>query len=196
MEMGQDNSSSGIWETGQVWMSSKGWVEGVGRGNGLRTIAGVVARGHYRANVDADQGAGWETELCVCVSRQVVGHARPGGGGGGRSVRRAPVEVPASLILRLRPNCARPRARYVAPIRGPRRKCRSAVAWGCPATHLRARLSSPSLYSPFSECPCATGFTAQGSRVDERREGRGGKSRARAAGGGLSASSWKRWRCV
>jgi hypothetical protein len=44
--------------------------------------------------------------------------------------------------------------------------------WGCPAKHLRARLSAPSLYPPFSERPCATGFAAWGSRGGRTRGGR------------------------
>ncbi|KAJ7850650.1 hypothetical protein B0H14DRAFT_841846 [Mycena olivaceomarginata] len=43
--------------------------------------------------------------------------------------------------------------------------------WGCPATHLRARLSSPSLYSPFSKRPYAMGFAAWGSRGGRTRGG-------------------------
>jgi hypothetical protein len=43
--------------------------------------------------------------------------------------------------------------------------------WGCPATHLRACGAVPSLYSPFSERPCATGFAAWGSRGGRTRGG-------------------------
>ncbi|KAJ7794788.1 hypothetical protein B0H14DRAFT_3158978 [Mycena olivaceomarginata] len=121
-------------------------------------VAGVVARGHYGANVDGDQGAGWETELCA----QIRGSALP-------------------TDFRLRPNCASPHARCVAPIRDTRIghdvcTCRSAVAWGCPATHLRVRLSlwyRPHRYIPHSaNARAQRGLLRGGAGVDERGEGR------------------------
>ncbi|KAJ7850667.1 hypothetical protein B0H14DRAFT_2763218 [Mycena olivaceomarginata] len=177
MEMGQDNSSSGIWEPVSKSRPKGGYLEGVGRGNGLHSGSRCSL-----ANVDEDQGGGVGNGI-MCARLKTGrwwghAHAQPGGGGG--SVRQAPVEAPSPLILRLRPNCASPHARCVAPFRNAHIGhdvciCRSAVALGCPATHLRARLSSPSLYSPFSERPCATGFAAWGVGVGERGEGRGGR---------------------
>ncbi|KAJ7850645.1 hypothetical protein B0H14DRAFT_2581857 [Mycena olivaceomarginata] len=123
---------------------------------------------------------GWVGGGIVCVSRQVGwwehAHARPGGGGG--SVRQAPVEVPSALVLH--PNCASPHARCVAPT------CDARIGdavhivprwgWGCPATDAIARAAvlvvpSPSLYSPFGECPCAMGFAAWGSTGGRTRGG-------------------------
>ncbi|KAJ7850642.1 hypothetical protein B0H14DRAFT_2581854 [Mycena olivaceomarginata] len=96
-----------------------------------------------------------------------------GRGGGGGSVRQAPVEVPSALVLRLRPNCASPHARCVAPTCDARIGDAVHVVprwgWGCPATDAIARAAvlvvpSPSLYSPFGECPCAMGFACVGEQ--------------------------------
>jgi hypothetical protein len=99
-------------------------------------------------------------------------HARPGGGKICTPGARGSV-LPTPIILIFRPNCASPHTRCVAPIRDARigHDVCTFGGVGLSATHLRARLSSPLLYSPFSECPCAMGFAAWGSTGGRTREG-------------------------
>ncbi|KAJ7850655.1 hypothetical protein B0H14DRAFT_2581866 [Mycena olivaceomarginata] len=115
MEIDQDNSGSGFWETGQR----------------ESLLADITARTWMR------------------------------------TVRQAPVEVRSALVLRLRPNCASPRARCVAPIRDARIGHDVNVVprwgWGCPATDALAR------------APVLVGLLRGGVGVDERGEGRGGR---------------------
>jgi hypothetical protein len=174
MEMGQDNSGSGIWETGRVWMSSKGWVEGVGRGNGLRSgsrCSLTLPRGRGWG-----PGDGWGRELFASQDRL---------GGGDMRMRGRGVVVPCVRRPWKRPPHSSFAFALIAP--APIRAARLPFAGhdvnivprcvGLSRDAL-ARASvlvvpSPSLYSPFSERPCAMGFAAWGIRVDERGEGDG-----------------------
>jgi hypothetical protein len=144
-------------------------------------IAGAVAR--WRTWMRTRGRGGKRNCARLKTGRWGHAHARPGGGG---SVHRAPVEVPSPLvILRLRPNCTSPRARCGSHSRRPywpRRRCRSAVAWGCPATDALARASDLVWCRPHRDILLSANARAQWGLL---RGGVGWTNAGRAMGGAL-----------